>query len=182
MKKHNGMRPHDVAVLVKIIALGHSRWKMKDLAESLFLSPSEISESINRSIQGQLISTDKKSIYKLALLDFLNFGLKHVFPAQLGTVVQGMPTAISATPLANFFFADIPYVWPFEKGSTKGISIAPLYNNLPKACLSDDRFHELMNLIEALRIGKARERNLALELLRDCFNENKTSVIAQPTL
>ena len=35
MKKHNGMRPQDIVVFVKIIALKHDNWKNADLANSL---------------------------------------------------------------------------------------------------------------------------------------------------
>jgi hypothetical protein len=39
MKAHNGMRPHDIVVLLKIIALGELPWKNKDLAASLYIKP-----------------------------------------------------------------------------------------------------------------------------------------------
>ena len=48
MKKHNGMRPQDIVVLLKIIALKHDEWNNSDLAQSLKISPSEISEVLNR--------------------------------------------------------------------------------------------------------------------------------------
>ena len=44
MKAHNGMRPYYIAMLLKIIALGDQPLKNKDLAASLHLRPSEISE------------------------------------------------------------------------------------------------------------------------------------------
>ncbi len=49
MRKHNGMRPQDIAVLLKIIANGNMNWHNKDLSLALSLSASEISESLNRS-------------------------------------------------------------------------------------------------------------------------------------
>jgi len=48
MKKHNGMRPQDIVVLLKIIALGHDNWYNSQLAQSLKISLSEISEVLNR--------------------------------------------------------------------------------------------------------------------------------------
>lgn len=35
MKKHSGMRPHDIVVLLKIAAKKDSDWLMKDLAHEL---------------------------------------------------------------------------------------------------------------------------------------------------
>jgi predicted transcriptional regulator len=49
IKKHNGMRPHDVVILLKIIALDNENWMMKDIANTLYISSSEVSESLNRS-------------------------------------------------------------------------------------------------------------------------------------
>lgn len=62
MKKHNGMRPHDVIVLVKIALKKDNSWMMKDLANELAISSSEISESLTRSVYAGLLSSDKKKI------------------------------------------------------------------------------------------------------------------------
>ena len=67
MKKHSGMRPHDIVVLLKIAAKGKKTWLMKDLSYELGISASEISESINRSVIAGLISYDKKKLMKLIL-------------------------------------------------------------------------------------------------------------------
>jgi hypothetical protein len=45
MKKHNGMRPQDIVVLLKIIAVKHDDWYYSDLAQSLKISPSEIDQN-----------------------------------------------------------------------------------------------------------------------------------------
>ena len=34
----------------------------------------------------------------------------------------------------------------------------PLYNSVPEASLKDEKLHELLALIDALRVGRARER------------------------
>ena len=47
MKKHSGMRPLDVVILLKIASKGKQDWFMKNLAYELEISASEISESIN---------------------------------------------------------------------------------------------------------------------------------------
>ncbi|MFM8432117.1 MAG: hypothetical protein ACKOA1_04900, partial [Bacteroidota bacterium] len=99
MKKHNGMRPQDVVILLKIATKKLLPWQMKDLAAELFISNSEVSESINRSIQAGLISSDKKTLLKGALLEFLNHGLKYVYPQHPGSIVRGIATAHSAQPL-----------------------------------------------------------------------------------
>jgi predicted transcriptional regulator len=167
MKKHSGMRPHDIAILLKIASKGKDSWFMKDLAQELRISASEISESINRSIIGGLISSDKKTLKKLALLDFLKSGLRHVYPQQAGSITRGINTAISAPPLNNEFMSEEKFVWPFGNGNSRGQAIEPLHINTPEACLNDTKYYELMALTDAIRIGKVREQNLAFEILKE---------------
>jgi len=50
MKKHNGMRPQDVVILLKLQTYNKNDWFGKDLAKTLLISPSEVSESLNRSV------------------------------------------------------------------------------------------------------------------------------------
>lgn len=167
MKKHNGMRPHDIAVLLKIVSKGSKNWYMKDLAYELGISASEISESINRSVFAGLISRDKKSLNKLALLDFLKSGLKYVYPQRPGSLVRGIATAHSAPPLCKEIASEEQFVWPYAKGDTRGHAVEPLHVNTPKACLKDKKYYELMALTDAVRTGKAREQRMALEILKD---------------
>ncbi len=58
MKKHNGMRPQDIVVLLKIIALKHDDWYNFDLAQALKISPSEISEVLFMKIKEQKLKRE----------------------------------------------------------------------------------------------------------------------------
>jgi len=165
MKHHNGMRPQDIVVLLKIAAKGKSAWLMKDLATELGISASEISESINRSVLAGLISS-KRVLMKLALLDFLKYGLKYVFPQHPGAMVRGIPTSHSAPPLNKIIVSEESYVWSYAEGKVRGQQIEPLHGSVPAACLKDEKLYELLALTDALRVGKARERNSAIEELK----------------
>jgi len=44
MKPLRGMRPQDIAILLKIVSLGRKAWKTADLATQLYISQSEISQ------------------------------------------------------------------------------------------------------------------------------------------
>jgi len=69
MRKHNGMRPQDIVILLKIIALGKQDWQNKDLAQSLFINGSEISEALNRNQLAGLMDQKRKVNRK----GYLNF-------------------------------------------------------------------------------------------------------------
>lgn len=157
------MRPQDIIILLKIAAFGSRAWLMKDIANELFISASEVSESLNRSVYAGLIAADKQHIMKMALLDFLRYGLKYVYPQRVGTLVRGIATAHSAAPLNTLIQSDTIFVLPYAKGNIKGMAVDPLIPSLPEACQLDTTLYELVALTDALRIGKAREQELAYE-------------------
>lgn len=171
MKAHNGMRPHDVVVLLKIISLQGENWFNKDLSSGLFISPSEISESLNRSMIARLISPDKRNVQKNALLKFIENGIGFVFPVEIGAIVRGMPTAHSAPVFQDFFVSSTVYVWPDPHGKSKGEAVSPLYPNQIKAALADESLYQMLSLLDAIRIGKPRECEKAMDLLKQLFSK-----------
>lgn len=166
MKKHSGMRPHDILILLKIAVKGEQSWYMKDLANELGISASEVSESINRSVFAGLIAQDKIRLMRTAVMEFLEHGFRFVYPQQPGALVRGIPTAHAAKPLSDHIQSEEPYVLPYGKGTVRGQAIEPLHPNLAEACLRDADFYELVALSDALRVGRARERQLAVQELK----------------
>jgi hypothetical protein len=161
MKKHNGMRPQDILILLKILSLGEEHFYLKDISSQLNISPSEVTESVNRSIFAGLMAEDKKTVMRKALYDFLIHGLAYVFPQKPGAIVPGMPTAHSAAPLYKAFKSDEVYVWPDSKGKIRGQQIEPFHRGQIKAAKEDPVLYELLALSDALRVGKMREKKMA---------------------
>jgi hypothetical protein len=104
-----------------------------------------------------------------AVLEFLVHGLKYVFPAERGGLTRGMPTAHAASPLREHFAAsdEVPPVWADPQGTIRGEELEPLYRSVPKAARADQRLYELLALVDAVRSGRARERELAVKELRN---------------
>lgn len=166
MRKHSGMRPHDIVILLKIISFGDKNWQMKDLANSLFISPSEISESLNRSKLSGLLDYNKKKINRQNLLDFLEYGFKYVFPVQPGGQASGFATAHSHPFMREHISSDLMYVWPDSDGEIRGLSIEPLYPKQVKAILIDQTLYKLLALLDVIRVGRVREIKIAREELK----------------
>lgn len=168
MKKHAGMRPQDIAILLKIISLEGQAWQQKEIADTLHISPSEVTESLKRSAYAGLFFKHNQQVARLAFFDFLIYGFRYVFPQQPGSMAFGIPTAHSAPPLNDQFYEDgIKYIWPTEIGTVKGQSIEPLYAGAPAAAAEDPVLYEMLALIDALRVGQARERILATKALKN---------------
>lgn len=167
MKVHNGMRPQDVVILLKIIAMEGKEWQQRDISQQLFMSFSEVSESLNRSKIAGLIDHHKRHVYRQALMEFLEHGLHYVFPQQPGTLVTGMATSHSHPHYEQTIVSEMPFVWPFTEGNERGLGIQPLYRTVPQACLLDEKLYLLLASCDVIRVGKAREVKLAVDTLRN---------------
>ena len=62
--------------------------------------------------------------------------------------------------------SDENFVWPHAKGNIKGQAITPLYKSVPEAALNDPLLHEMLALVDAIRVGSAREKKIAVEELK----------------
>jgi len=159
------MKPQDIVVLAKIICMGNDGYIQMALAETLFMSQSEISSSLRRSAYAGLLINNGQEVERKLFFDFIKYGICVVFPEHPGAIVRGTVTAHSAPPLDKEFLSGEKYVWPFAKGQSRGQSITPLYPTVPKAANLDTNLHELLALFDAVRVGRAREKNKALEIL-----------------
>ncbi|MGN6436438.1 MAG: hypothetical protein ACTHMM_07880 [Agriterribacter sp.] len=161
------MRPQDIVILLKIIALGKKQWQAKDLASQLFISPSEVSESLNRSFQAGLLDYNKKKVNRQSLMEFLQYGFHYVFPQQPGTISNGISTAHSHPAMKKLFASDLTYVWPDIQGKIRGQSVEPLYPKQVNAVKLDEELYKLLALTDVIRVGRTREIKVAIEKLKN---------------
>lgn len=168
------MQGQDIAILLKLALHTEPRVPSTALASSLFISPSEVSKSLKRSVDSGLLfrSNGEKRVNRSALMEFLSHGLKYTFPPARGSMVRGVPTAAAAEPLKSRFIEDTepPAVWPWPEGKVRGMSLLPLYKGAPKSALRDPRLYRVLALCDAIRSGRTRERNLAIDLLAKEIN------------
>lgn len=162
------LKPQDILVLLKMAASKERSWRLVDLAQELGLSLSEVSMALERAKNARLIDSSKKSIIWPSLLEFVLHGLKYAYPAEPGALCRGVPTAHSAPPLSNKIVSEPgdQYVWPSGHGTVRGQAIEPLYASVPLAVGKDPELHILLALVDALRVGRARERQIAGEELK----------------
>jgi DNA-binding Lrp family transcriptional regulator len=169
------LKPQDLCVLLKIVAAGALRPSYARLAVELVMSPSEVHASVKRARASGLLHAvalgDRPNL--AALEEFLVHGLKYVFPAERGELTRGVATSYGASPLQELISptGDPIPVWPYAQGHQRGFALVPLYRNAPEAALRDQDYYELLVLVDALRDGRARERRLAEEILRQRFKE-----------
>src|SRR5258708_20848446 len=144
------LKPQDVLVALKLCTYPDARPPISVVANDLSLSPSEVHGAIGRLRKSRLLHgpklKDRPNVS--ALEEFLVHGLKYAFPAEHGEVTRGIPTSYAAEPLKSevSMSNELPPVWPWPEGNTRGIALEPLYKSVPHAAFRDP------NLIQFLTI------------------------------
>jgi DNA-binding Lrp family transcriptional regulator len=156
-----------VLVVLKLVAIKGAPWTYNQLAVGLGMSPSEVHAAVKRALSVHLAISirDRIQANQSALEEFLIHGIKYVFIPERGEITRGIPTIYTVVPLKSFFTkTEEPQpVWPDPKGDVRGISFSPLYKSVPKAAGKDQALYELLALVDAIRGGRAREREMATE-------------------
>lgn len=165
------LKPQDILVLLKLVAIGHKDWAYGRLAVELDMSASEVHSAVKRTLAaGLAVQKDKGIVVNISnLSEFIINGLKYVFVPERGEMVRGMPTAHAAAPLRDIIVSDDepPPVWPDAGGEIRGMAFSPLYKSAPKAAQIDPKLYELLALVDAIRGGRAREREMARKCLKE---------------
>lgn len=164
------LKPQDVVVALKLVAHTGEAWTQPELAKSLHMSASEVNHGLKRLEACQLYNPRERRVIRRSLEEFLISGLRYVFPAALGERTKGLPTSIGGSPALStkLLVDDEDHIVWAAKGRAarvRGRSLAPLYRTVPQAAAEDPVLHEYLALVDALRVGRARERTLAKEEL-----------------
>ena len=161
------LKPQDVVILLKLVAIGKEDWSFSTLSTALYMSPSEVHAGIHRSMAAKLAlkTSDRVKPAIRSLEEFLIHGLRYVFVPDRGEITRGMPTLHAGPPLSQMFVSsnDPPPVWPDPEGNVRGQSFSPLYKSVPKAAGQDRQLYELLVLADAIRGGRQREREIAVK-------------------
>ncbi len=164
--KQTVISPLDILILLKIISLWGKDWYQTDIAKSLGISQSEVSKSLHRLKISWLLAPNTSTVVMSEnVLEFLKHGIRFVYPQWPGAIVRGIPTAHSSSVLKNEIISNDHFVWPYAKGTVKGQSIIPLYHTVPKAVLTDNNLYQLLALVDAIRIGNARDKKISFKKL-----------------
>ncbi len=153
---------------LRLLRWGSSEhWTYESLGKAVSLSASQVHISISRLISCHLLDSELKRPIKRNLVEFLTHGIRYVFPLIPGGVGVGMPTAHSSPLLASRIkhHQDFEYVWPSKAGKQKGVAVTPLHKGVPEAAKQDNEFYDLLAVVDALRMDRPRELEIAVKLI-----------------
>lgn len=172
MRKQEYLRPHDVLVLIQLAIQPEPTFR--DLSAKVGLSLGEVHKAAKRLGLARLIMFEERSVNLSAMMEFLVSGVPYAFPAQLGAPSRGILTAFSAPFLASEFVTDEVVVWPAHNGDSRGLALTPLSPVVSTVWEHNHDLYRILTLVDALRVGRARERNRAREFLAETFDLMRT--------
>jgi DNA-binding Lrp family transcriptional regulator len=160
------LQPLDVPVALAL--LGHPRSTYPDISRRLHISLSTAHAAVKRLQSAGLVARfgGRLRVDRTGLEEFLVHGGRYAFPAQRERKKRGVPTAHAAPVLTHDRDADVePVVWPSSRGSVIGAAITPLIPSAPIIAEESRELYDLLALVDALRVGTARDREAAKTLL-----------------
>jgi hypothetical protein len=162
------LQPIDVSVGLSIALRPHPTFAA--LADELRISPSTAHQAVKRLLLSGLV---RKAAHGHvadveALEEFVVHGARYAFPAIRNRRQRGVPTAHAAPIFEGVLDQDIdPLVWPSALGSVVGGALEPLIPSAPTLATRHPALYDLLTLVDAIRVGNARDREVAGALLSE---------------
>lgn len=171
------LKPQDIVILLKLAVQPQPyEWSYNQLAYELRISSSEVHAGVTRAIHARLFDKNRKRPIRRALEEFLIHGVKYAFAPEIGTMTRGMPTG-HATPVLKprlvVTGGDI-YVWPHPEGEYRGLALSPLYKTVPEMVAHDERLYQALGVLDAIRVGRAREVKIAEKILLEILRHDES--------
>ena len=161
--KQPTLRPSDVVVACQLALTPAAQFLQ--LAASTGLSAGECHNAVRRLRFARLLLADERRPSAKVLHQFLINGAPFAFPAIIGSDIAGIPTAHSAPAFRGLVDSAEGFVWPHDGGTARGKALLPLFPGAPELPDRNSQLYDLLTMVDALRVGSARIRKLASELL-----------------
>lgn len=162
------VKGQDVIVLLKLCRAREPE-TVRSLSAALGLPHAAVQRSLKRLEGADLYDAKRRRVNRTRAEEFLVHAVKFIFPAEFSGEGRGVPTAWAATPLREHLApsTELPPVWPHARGRARGIVLEPLHESAPELEKRDPELANTLAIVDALRIGDARQRGIATRLLRE---------------
>lgn len=174
------VKDSDIYVISGLLAHDEA-WSYRSLAERLRVPHAVVQRALKRAKGADLYVAERRGVHLPHFEEFALHALRFVAPARLGALVPGVLAAWAAEPMASAIRSsgdEPPPVWPYARGRIRGQAIEPLHAAAPDAAADWPELGELLALLDSLRAGDVRVRQVAGELLSSKLRDR--SVAASP--
>lgn len=164
------MKSSDLLTLLGLLRRSaHPQWTVRSLAGELHLPQAAVQRSLVRLGHTPAYDPTNRRINLSATETLLRDALPFVAPGKVGGPTRGVPTAWAAPVLSRYFgpVDELPPVWPAPEGEARGLTVEPLHPAAVELARADAWMYEMLALLDGVRLGDARVRGIAQELLHE---------------
>jgi hypothetical protein len=160
------LRPHDFLVALHRLVYPE-RLTVAQIAAGLCVGVSTAHRGLIGAKAASLITASGAPNHR-NILEFTLHGARYAFyPVFCGGNSRGVPTAGAAPELAARLVGSAMIVWPDPRGTLRGEGLEPIHPRAVQIAAADPKFYTLLASIDLLRVGGAREREVAAAVLRE---------------
>lgn len=162
------LKGEDIVLLLKLTS-HEPDWTVRTLERDTTIPRSVVQRGLKRLVQAGLFDPRRRVVNASQAEEFVIHGLRYVFPGVFGGESRGVPTAWAAQPLTDLMASsakELSPVWPDARGAVWGLALEPVHASVVEAAQRNPALGEQLALVDALRVGSARVRELAVAQLR----------------
>jgi DNA-binding transcriptional MocR family regulator len=159
----------DIYVLAGVLAGRDEKAPLRELAFELHVDHTLVHRSLKRAEEAGLYRKAGKQVNRANFEELIVHAARFIAPAPLGPLTRGVPAAWAAEPISRRIRQagdEPPPVWPDAEGAVRGQALEPLHPAAARASQDNSALAELLSIIDSLRAGDARVREVAAEELR----------------
>ena len=168
------MKPQDLLIAFKLAAHPNDAFRQNDLAQSLFISPSEINRALARLSENRLYCKKTKSLDLVRLMEFIEHGAPYLIRIKQTGPTGGNALFQSVHFQSLDFQKPIHWNWQGQNGRSDRHGYSPFYPTVPLASSGDPKLKKLIALFERSLILSGLERDQTLVELYLQLDQFKT--------
>jgi DNA-binding transcriptional MocR family regulator len=159
----------DIYVLAGVLAGRDEKAPLREFASELHVDHTLVHRSLKRAERAGLYRKADKQVNRANFEELIVHAARFIAPAALGPLTRGVPAAWAAEPISRRIRQardEPPPVWPDAEGRVRGQALDPLHLAAARASQDNPALAELLSIIDSLRAGDARVREVAAGELR----------------
>lgn len=166
------LSPTDLYILAGALADDRDGVTLRELAGSLHVDHTLVHRALKRAEAAGLYASSSKQVNRANFEELMTHAARFIAPARLGELTRGMPAAWAAEPISTIIHqptGEPPPVWPDALGAMRGQALAPLHPSAVQASQDSPALASLLSIIDSLRAGDVRVRNIAASSLHEAI-------------
>ncbi|HEX3392158.1 MAG TPA: hypothetical protein VHS55_06320 [Solirubrobacteraceae bacterium] len=158
----------DIYIVTGALTSDRDGWTLRDIADLLHVDHTLVHRALRRAGAAGLYMSSTRRVNRPNFEELVTHAVRFIAPVQLGELTRGVPAAWSVDPISTIIHQQAhehPPVWPHALGAMRGQTLEPLHPAAIEVSRANPVLGVLLSIIDSLRAGDMRVRQVAANLL-----------------